>query len=264
MRARRALDTNVEQRRGERRVELRVVAVTRDDQALGAEVALERVADRVERGVVGARDDERRERRARASRSSGISASQGPRSAISARAPRSSAGGSGEGGSKPEPTAARKPRRNASGSSRGPSRQKLAPPRANAATAGSSSATLVQGGSITVSDAEALADRGGGEERDHAPVGVADQVVARLRRVRATQAACSSKSTRGTRPAGTGGESRPLQHDELGFGAHRAPLLAPRAAAADDAAVDEDEACIAATNVALFRSERGKGLLQAR
>ena len=35
------------------------MAVTRDDQALGAELALQRVADRVERVVVRARDDER-------------------------------------------------------------------------------------------------------------------------------------------------------------------------------------------------------------
>ena len=51
--------TKSSKRVGEPRVELRVVAVTLDDQALGAELALEHVADRVEGGVVRARDDER-------------------------------------------------------------------------------------------------------------------------------------------------------------------------------------------------------------
>ncbi len=49
----------------ELRVQLCVVAVAREHQPLGREVALEDVADRVERCVVGARDDELREGRLR-------------------------------------------------------------------------------------------------------------------------------------------------------------------------------------------------------
>ena len=66
---------------------------------------------------------------------------------------------------------------NASGSSRGPFAQSSSPPRAKAATSGTSRATRVAGGSTTVSEARSLAARGR-QKRDDATVGVADEVVA--------------------------------------------------------------------------------------
>jgi hypothetical protein len=84
-----------------------------------------------------------------------MSASHGPRSTISVRAPRATSGGSGDGGSNAEPTICRKARRNASGSCFGPFAHQCRPFPAKAATAGSSGATRVAGGSITVSERSA-------------------------------------------------------------------------------------------------------------
>ena len=78
---------------------------------------------------------------------------------MSMRAPCSSSGGSGEGGSKSEPTAVRKVRRNASGSSFGPFVHSSSAPAANASTTGFPSATRVAGGSITVSERTASGRR---------------------------------------------------------------------------------------------------------
>ena len=212
--ARSALDER-EERPRERRVELRVVAVPGDDEALGAE-RRPRARRRSRRRPDGARPRRRASGRSSAARrSSGISASHGPRSCTSARAPCSSAGGSGEGGSKSEPTEARNARRNASGSSRGPSRQRRG-------------ASLRERGDGRVVERDARArrlDHGQRrelgpaprrcEERDHAAVGVADEVVAGLaaaprprRHARSKSIASSSGRSPGT-PAARGRRARP-------------------------------------------------------
>ena len=140
---------------------------------------------------------------AAASASSGISASHGWRSTISVRAPCSSAVGVVRAGSG-EPTAVRNARRNASGSP-GPSRQSRSRPRRTRRRPGLPRATPNAGGSITVSERSELGPPRRREERDHAAVGVADEVRARLEEL-LEPTASSSKSTRST--SGPGGKPR--------------------------------------------------------
>ena len=161
------------------------MAEAREDEALGATAALEDVADRVERGVVRARDDERgkAERGELYQRDLGL-----PRPALGderPRAPLELPAGAGREDRSPSPTAARNARRNASGSSRGPSRPELgAAARRTRPPPGRRARSSCTGGSITVSEARLPPDERCGEKRDHAAVGVADEVVAGCRLAR--------------------------------------------------------------------------------
>ena len=103
------------------------------------------------------------------------------------------------------------------------------------------------------------------QERDHAPVGVADQVVAGLQPRRDP----GGMALEVDRVVLLVAEPRPLEDDELGRrGVDRAPLLAPGRAAADDAAVHEHEPgrCLRdhVTNLADFGFASTKSVSQAR
>ena len=149
---------------------------------------------------------------------------------------------------------------NASGSSRGPFAQSSSPPRANAATSGTSRATRVAGGSITVSEPRSVA-RAAASSATTPPYEWPTRWSPSARRS-ATQSACSSKSTRApaqclSDPSAAVRlvEPGPLEHDELGGVADPAALLAPGRAPADEASVDEHQTRARhVTNLADFRS----------
>ena len=117
------------------------------------------------------------------------------------------------------------------------SAKSASPPAAKAATSGSSIATCVAGGSITVSERSDPRSRRGCEQRDHAAVRVADEVVARLEqagdelRVLGEVDAVDRRIRR---------EARTFHHDQLEALGERG-LCAPRSPSTDDTAVDEDE-----------------------
>ena len=173
--------------------------------------------------------------------------------------PAASSGGSGDGGSKREPTAARNLRRKVSGSLVEPDAYSASPPAANASTAGLPSATRVAGGSMTVSERTAAGPLRRGEHRDDASVRVSDEVISGLEQLRHERAS-DSKSTRST--GGFGGKPGRSTDDELEPLGERL-LNGPRRSRAHHAAVNEDEPLhtrhpTAVTKCRRFRLNEGK------
>ena len=118
-----------------------------------------------------------------------------------------------------------------------PSAKSATPPAANAATSGSSSATCVAGGSITVSERSELRSRRGCEQRDHAAVRVPDEVVAGLEQAGDELGVRVEVDPIDGR---IGREPRPVEHEQLEALGQRAPARST-SPAADDAAVNEHE-----------------------
>ena len=145
---------------------------------LRVEVGCQRLADRGEGLVVGARDDQRRD----ACGAQLLDRDHRlPRPSLAARVrahPRASSGGSGVGGSKLDPTARRKTRRNASGSSVGPvSHNSCAP--GTERVSGRVAARRLRARRLDHGQRrERVGSFGRGQERDHPAVRVADEMVA--------------------------------------------------------------------------------------
>ena len=192
--------------------------------ARSASSSLEHVADRVERLVVRAGDDELRERCGARGRPAGSRASQGPRSAMSVRAPCSSAGGRGDGGSKAEPTEREERAQERLRVSVGPSRHQLdrAAPRTlrrrDDRARPKSPAARSRSASRRVRPARCR------EERDHAAVGVADRGGRRARAARPRAGVLLEVDPLDRR---AGREAGPVQDDEL-IACGQRPLRAPR------------------------------------
>ena len=226
---------------------LRRVPVPRQDEMLGPEAAREHVADGVERGMVAARDDEHRERR----RGERIEWDvRLPRPALDDQRPRALLelrAGAGKGGRRRTRPWRRKPRRNASGSSVGPVAHHSIPPRTNASTAGFPSRDARRRRLDHRQRADGGRHQRGGEQRDHAAVGVTDEVGAVADRVGHEDGVLLEVDVV---DGWTRRESGPLEDLELEAVAER-PLTAPRRAAAHDAAVHEDDPTPCASSVQL-------------
>ena len=167
-------------------------------------------------------DDELGERQRR-SAESGIVASWGGRSAISVRAPCSSAGGSGEGGSKVEPTARRNTAEVGLGVARAMRRATRPHLGRRHRPSGSRARRRGTGGSITVSELK-RGEPGCGEQGDHAAVGVAGEVVAGLEPRRNPRGVLLEIDALDRRPRREPGS---LQHEESKASGERL-LSAPR------------------------------------
>ncbi len=234
--AARGVADEVEERLGEGGGELRVVAVPRDDDALGVELALEDVADRLVGRVMRPRDDERRDPEAGQLRERDL------------RLPRPALADEGldallELGRE---RAGRVPVRPDRGQEAAQEGLRLVVPRARVQRG----ATPGERRHRRIVERDARARRldhrerpepgprtRGCEEADDAAVGVADEVVAVCEPLRDPVRVRLEVDVLDR----AGGESWSLEDDELGLAEDRPTLLAPGRAAADDAPVDEHD-----------------------